>query len=165
MVQIMACRLLVPSHYLDQCWFIVNQHLRNKFQWNFNQNKAVFIRENKFEKVVCKMATILAWTECVNCMSIFNKTKLDPQSTKERPECTKNDVKNYFYSRIPLSRAPLTRENQLVALDPWTPNFSDAPLATAHMTGPVTHMCWSEQILHSRIHRRRHDKPLISVTV
>ena len=50
------------------------------------------------------------------------------------------------YSRIPLSRAPLTRENQLVALAPWTPNFSDVPLATAHMTGPVTHMCWSEQI-------------------
>ena len=38
------------------------------------------------------------------------------------------------YSRIPLSRAPLTRENQLVALAPWTPNFSDAPLATARMT-------------------------------
>ena len=37
------------------------------------------------------------------------------------------------YSRIPLSRAPLTRENQLVALAPWTPNFSDTPLATAHM--------------------------------
>ena len=51
-----------------------------------------------------------------------------------------------IYSRIPLSRAPLTRENQLVALAPWTPNFSDPPLATAHMTEPVTHMCWSEQI-------------------
>ena len=50
------------------------------------------------------------------------------------------------YSRIPLYRAPLTRENQLVALAPWTPNFSDAPLVTAHMTDPVTHMCWSEQI-------------------
>ena len=50
------------------------------------------------------------------------------------------------YSRSPLSRAPLTRENQLVALAPWTPNFSDATLATAPMTDPVTHMCWSEQI-------------------
>ena len=40
------------------------------------------------------------------------------------------------YSRIPLSRAPLTRENQLVALAPWIPNFSDAPLATARMTDP-----------------------------
>ena len=51
-----------------------------------------------------------------------------------------------WYSRIPLSRAPLTRENQLVALAPWTPNFSDAPLATAHMWPGTTHMCWSEQI-------------------
>ena len=52
---------------------------------------------------------------------------------------------DHRYSRIPLSRAPLTRENQLVALAPWTPNFSDAPLATARMTDPVTHMCWCEQ--------------------
>ena len=49
-------------------------------------------------------------------------------------------------SRIPLSRAPLTRGNQLVALAPWTPNFSDSSLAAAHMTELVTHMCLSEQI-------------------
>ena len=41
-----------------------------------------------------------------------------------------------YYSRILLSRVPLTRENQLAALIPWTPNFSDTPLATAHMTDP-----------------------------
>ena len=40
----------------------------------------------------------------------------------------------YQYSRIPLSRVPLTRENQLVALVPWTPNFSDSSLAAAHMS-------------------------------
>ena len=51
-----------------------------------------------------------------------------------------------FYSQIPLSRAPLTHGNQLVAVAPWTPNFSDSSLAAAHMTEPVTHMCWSEQI-------------------
>ena len=51
-----------------------------------------------------------------------------------------------FHSQILLSRAPLTRENQLVALAAWTPNFRDMPLATAHMTDPVTHICWSEQI-------------------
>ena len=39
-----------------------------------------------------------------------------------------------YYSRIPLSCAPLTRENQLAALAPRTPNFSDAPLSTACMT-------------------------------
>ena len=44
------------------------------------------------------------------------------------------------YSQILLSRAPLTRGNQLVAVAPWTPNFSDSSLAAAHMTEPVTHM-------------------------
>ena len=33
-VQIMACS--PPSHYLNQCWFIVNWTLRNKFKWNYN---------------------------------------------------------------------------------------------------------------------------------
>ena len=65
---------------------------------------------------------------------------------KAGPECLKILIYWSKYSRIPLSRAPLTRENQLVALTPWTPNFSDATLATAHMTDPVTHMCWCEQI-------------------
>ena len=41
---------------------------------------------------------------------------------------------------------PLSCGNQLIALTPWTPNFSDPPLATAHMTDPVSHRGWSEQI-------------------
>ena len=53
---------------------------------------------------------------------------------------------NKVYSQIPLSRAPLTRGNQLVVVTPWTPNFSDSSFMAAHMTEPVTHMCWSEQI-------------------
>ena len=67
-------------------------------------------------------------------------------------DCGANITRSIFfkiltkYSRITLSRAPLTRENQLVGLAPWTPNFSDAPLATTHMTDQATHMCWSEQI-------------------
>ena len=28
-----------PSHYLNQCWIIVILALKNKLQWNFNQNK------------------------------------------------------------------------------------------------------------------------------
>ena len=28
----------MPNHYLNQCWVIVNWILRNKLQWNFNQN-------------------------------------------------------------------------------------------------------------------------------
>ena len=31
-----------PSHYLNQCWLIVNWTLMNKRQWNLNQNKQFF---------------------------------------------------------------------------------------------------------------------------
>ena len=32
-MQIMACRLVAPSHYLNQCWNIVSSNVRNKSQW------------------------------------------------------------------------------------------------------------------------------------
>ena len=53
-----------PSHYLNQCWFIVNWTLRNRPQWNFNRNSNIFIEENAFENVVWKMAAILSRTQC-----------------------------------------------------------------------------------------------------
>ena len=47
-----------PSHYLHQCWNIVNWTLGNKLQWNFNRNSNIFIEENTFENVVCEMLPI-----------------------------------------------------------------------------------------------------------
>ena len=32
LAQVVACRLTAPSHYLNQCWLIVNWTLRNKLQ-------------------------------------------------------------------------------------------------------------------------------------
>ena len=49
-----------PSHYLHQCWNIVNWTIRNKILWNFNQNTKLFIHENAFENIVCQMAAILS---------------------------------------------------------------------------------------------------------
>ena len=46
------------SHYLNQHWLIVNGTLKNKLQWNLNQNTAFFI--HAFETVVCEMADILS---------------------------------------------------------------------------------------------------------
>ena len=59
-----AC--LVPSHYQNQCWLFVNWTLRNKRQWNSNQNTKFFIDENTFEKAVCKMVVILFRGKWVN---------------------------------------------------------------------------------------------------
>ena len=55
----------VPSHYLNQCWVIVNWTLRNKLQWNFNSNTKLNIHENAFENV-CEMVTILFRRRWVN---------------------------------------------------------------------------------------------------
>ena len=62
----MACRLPAPSHYLNQCWNIVNWTPRNKLCWNFNWNSYIFIQENPFENVVWKMTAILSRSQCVN---------------------------------------------------------------------------------------------------
>ena len=56
----------MPSHYLDQCWNIVNWTPKNKLQWNFNQNSCIFIQENPFEYVVWKMAALSSRPRCVN---------------------------------------------------------------------------------------------------
>ena len=55
---------MAPSHYLNQFWNIVNSTLRNKLQWNFNQNLYIFIQENALENVVWKMGGILSLPQC-----------------------------------------------------------------------------------------------------
>ena len=58
-----------PSHYLNQCWNIVNWTLRNKLQWNFNRTSYIFIQENALVNVVCEMASILSRPQCVNMVA------------------------------------------------------------------------------------------------
>ena len=50
----------MPSHYLNQCWIIVNWTLRNKLLWNSYQNTKLFIHKNVFENIVCEMASVLS---------------------------------------------------------------------------------------------------------
>ena len=62
-----------PSRYLNQCWNIVDMTLRNKLQWNINQNTKLFFHKNVFENVVCEMAAILSrerWVKCMNCCDL-----------------------------------------------------------------------------------------------
>ena len=63
-----ACKLdrSVASHYLIQCWHIANQSLRKKSQWNLYQNRWLFVDQNAFVTVVCKMAAILFQPQCLN---------------------------------------------------------------------------------------------------
>ena len=68
LVQVMAWCRTGESHYLNQCWFIVNWTLRNKFQWKLIWNSNFFIQENAFENVICEMATILSRGRWVNSL-------------------------------------------------------------------------------------------------
>ena len=60
MAQKMACRLIGAKPLSKPCWVIVNWTLRNKLQWNFNQNTKLFIHGNAYENIVCEMAAILS---------------------------------------------------------------------------------------------------------
>ena len=55
-----------PSHYLNQCWFIVNWCFRNIIQWNFSLQNKIFIQGNAFENVVCETMDILSPPQCIN---------------------------------------------------------------------------------------------------
>ena len=83
LLQIMAVAYLVPNHYLNQCWFIVNWTLRNKFQWNFSQKSNYFIQENAFENVICEMATILSRGKWVNTTMLTFGNRFTIKNWKE----------------------------------------------------------------------------------
>ena len=42
-------RWSAPSHYLNQCWIIVNGTHRNRFRWIIDRNSCIFVRENPFK--------------------------------------------------------------------------------------------------------------------
>ena len=66
LLQIMVCRLFGTKPLSAQT-FRYSQELspgplvyRNKLQWNFNQNRKLFIHGNASEYIVCEMAAILS---------------------------------------------------------------------------------------------------------
>ena len=65
---------LSPGHCQAITWtnvviyYIVNWKLRNKFQYDFNQNSNNFIEENTFGNVVCEMLSISSRPQCVNTL-------------------------------------------------------------------------------------------------
>ena len=66
LLQIMTCCLFSAKPLYNQCCLVLNSKLRNKLQWHFNQNSYIFLQENVFENVICKMEVILSQHQCVN---------------------------------------------------------------------------------------------------
>ena len=72
LVQIMVCRLYGTKPLSKPTMGIVNWTLRNKLQWNFNQNTKHFIHENAFENIVCEMAATFSRERWVKAYSMFH---------------------------------------------------------------------------------------------
>ena len=64
---------MAPSHYLKQCWNIVNLTLRNKIQWNINRKSYLSIQGNALENVICQMSAILSQPQCVKLWSMLDQ--------------------------------------------------------------------------------------------
>ena len=60
-----------PSHYLNQCWVTVNWNLRNKLQWNFDQNTKLLIHKNASEDIVYEKAVIMSRGRTVYSQSVL----------------------------------------------------------------------------------------------
>ena len=69
-----------PSHYLNQCWIIVNLTIGNKLQWNLNRNPYIFIQENEFQNVV--------WPQCVKLSSLAASEAIEFWSNFDSFRCS-----------------------------------------------------------------------------
>ena len=49
LAQVMACCLMAPSHYLNQCWLLISEVLWHSPDSNFTENTEDIYRWNQFE--------------------------------------------------------------------------------------------------------------------
>ena len=65
-ISVIVTAMVLPA--VNQCWLVIKWTFGNEFQWNLKQN--LFIQENAFENVVCKMADNLSGSQFVNIYQI-----------------------------------------------------------------------------------------------
>ena len=83
---------LAASHYLNQCWNVVNSNPMNKHHSNLKRNSYISIQESVFENAVCEMVTVLSRPQCAN---YIDKIILSGFFTYQFDECqSSNAVKS-----------------------------------------------------------------------
>ena len=115
----------MPSHYLNQCWNIVNST-----RCKFNRNSCIFIQENAFENVVCKIATTLSRSQCIN---IYLRNKVETYALPKVP------IIHHSYVTIVLGHVK-PQETRLLIQQPvrWKQTTKKTPKLS--ITGPL----WGE---------------------
>ena len=81
---------------------------RDKIQWNLNQSTIIFIHQNAFENMVCKMAAILSQYQCVKSSWLWwMLNSLIPDAGGKNSEFINHGFGKPGYHRA-LSHRPLT---------------------------------------------------------
>ena len=138
LVQIMACS--APSHYLNQCWNIVNWTFRNKLQWNLGLNE------------LSNSTTINGWIVIVHPpLNINGCSTLKPRQngchstddTFKRILLNENvrillKISLKFVTSGPINNIPALVQ---VMVWRWT---GDKPLSEPMMVSLLTHICLNE---------------------
>ena len=57
LAQVMACCLTAPSHYLNECWLIINRYLWHSPETSFTGGAHDMKLQNEFEKNTCYITT------------------------------------------------------------------------------------------------------------
>ena len=58
---------MAPSHYLNQCWNIVNWTPRSKHQWNFNRNSKFSFKKMYFKMLSAKWRPFCLGLNVLSC--------------------------------------------------------------------------------------------------
>ena len=90
----------MSGHYLNQCCFTVHWTIGIKFHWHLTRNIVMFMHENEFDYVICKIMTIFFQLQCVrwfNWPILVNMSHSPARGIKNNAWVT---VNNDFGSRV-----------------------------------------------------------------
>ena len=62
------CVSKISCHWLNDGWLVINCHLTNILQCNINKNAMIYIEENTFEMIVCRISVILFQPEVASML-------------------------------------------------------------------------------------------------
>ena len=80
--QVMACCLMAPSHYLNQCWLIIGQVLWHSVESNFMASAQAVILRNEFEKLHFQNYYHLSQGQWVKCNCVYTLLSIKWQYCK-----------------------------------------------------------------------------------
>ena len=136
----MACHLVGTKPLLNQCWNIVNWTLRNKTQWNLHRNSHIFNQENYFENIVCEMAAMWSWPQCLNTLRPRQNGRHFPDDIFK---CIFLNENVWISNKISLKFVPkgsIGNIPALVQIMAWH-RPGDKPLSELMLVSLPTHIC------------------------